>query len=89
MTDLLRNLRVHLLIFAALAALLVATAFYGGGGPSRDDARSMEKLELKSHNNSHPPRCRPAGKYGGNPHPNDPACKHKPGKQKPGKQKNR
>lgn len=27
-----------------------------------------------------PPRCRPAGKYAGQPHPNNPACKHKPEK---------
>lgn len=27
-----------------------------------------------------PPRCRPAGKYASNPHPSDPACKHKPAK---------
>ena len=29
---------------------------------------------------SGPPRCRPASKYAGNPHPSDPACKHKPEK---------
>lgn len=27
-----------------------------------------------------PPRCRPAGKYAGQPHPSDPSCKHKPEK---------
>lgn len=27
-----------------------------------------------------PPRCRPAGKYAGDPHPSDPSCKHKPEK---------
>lgn len=27
-----------------------------------------------------PPRCRPASQYAGDPHPSDPACKHKPEK---------
>ena len=44
----------------------------GGGSISAD---------LTTHQDGNPPpTCRPAGKYAGDPHPNDPACKHKPGK---------
>ncbi|HEV2756073.1 MAG TPA: hypothetical protein VG318_09895 [Actinomycetota bacterium] len=38
-------------------------------------------VELTTHQDGDPPpRCRPAGKYAGAPHPSDPSCKHKPEK---------
>lgn len=39
------------------------------------------RADLTTHQDGNPPpTCRPAGKYAGDPHPNNAACKHKPQK---------
>ena len=62
-------------LFVIMAIGIVMNSSEAPAGPS------VFEQDLQVHQDGDPPpRCRPASKYAGDPHPSDPECKHKPEK---------
>lgn len=70
------------LLLAAVMVLLALGIMFAQAQMSDGGTGSGSiSADLTTHQDGDgPPRCRPAGKYAGDPHPNHPSCKHKPAK---------
>ena len=69
----------RVVVTLAIAAIVLALALVAFG-PMSPSGGPADTNSISHQDGDVPPTCRPAGKYPGDPHPNEAACKHKPDK---------